>query len=207
MAEQAKRAPKRAADAVVAGAARDIPGGAEGGETGSRWLAAEAIGVELRLMDQRRRFDRLLGRQWREALERTERRLVRAAGPLDARRASSLPIPPALLPPSRRIRRVPARVVRPLCDLSPIPGRLLGARDRHVRGRRGLALLLPRERDRRDCRRLRLRQRLLSSAAETVGQRFRERARRETIGIRPTTLRTSGTCAALAGPAQVRGRS
>lgn len=55
-------------------------------------LAAEAIGVEPRLMDQRRRFDRLLDRQWREALERAGRRLAGAAGPLDAGHASSLPM-------------------------------------------------------------------------------------------------------------------
>ena len=92
MAEQAKCAPKKAPRMRVAGAARDIPGGA--GETGNRRLADEASGVEPRLMDQRRRFDRLLDRQWREVLERAERRLAGAAGPLDARRAPSLPILP-----------------------------------------------------------------------------------------------------------------
>src|SRR4051794_39441041 len=36
------------------------------GQTGNRSLAAEAIGVEPRLMDQRRAFDPLLDRDWRE---------------------------------------------------------------------------------------------------------------------------------------------
>ncbi len=53
------------------------------GQTGNRRLAAEAIGVEPRLMDQRREFDALLDRQWREALEQAERRLSGASGPLD----------------------------------------------------------------------------------------------------------------------------
>lgn len=38
------------------------------GQTANRRLAAEAIGVDPRLMDQRREFDPLLDRQWREAL-------------------------------------------------------------------------------------------------------------------------------------------
>jgi hypothetical protein len=53
------------------------------GQTGNRKLAAEAIGVEPRLMDQRREFDPLLDRQWREALEQAQRRLAGASGPLD----------------------------------------------------------------------------------------------------------------------------
>lgn len=57
------------------------------GETGNRRIAAEAIGVEPRLMDQRRRFDPWLDRQWGEALARAERRLAGASGPLDTGRA------------------------------------------------------------------------------------------------------------------------
>jgi hypothetical protein len=53
------------------------------GQTGNRSLAAEAIGVEPRLMDQRREFDPLLDRQWREAMEQAQRRLAGASGPLD----------------------------------------------------------------------------------------------------------------------------
>lgn len=53
------------------------------GQTGNRRLAAEAIGVEARLMDQRREFDPLLDREWRAALEQAERRLAGASGPLD----------------------------------------------------------------------------------------------------------------------------
>lgn len=53
------------------------------GQTGNRRLAAEAIGVEPRLMDQRREFDPLLDRQWKEALDQAERRLSGASGPLD----------------------------------------------------------------------------------------------------------------------------
>lgn len=53
------------------------------GQTGNRRLAAEAIGVEPRLMDQRREFDPLLDRQWKEAIEQSERRLSGASGPLD----------------------------------------------------------------------------------------------------------------------------
>lgn len=53
------------------------------GQTGNRRAAAEAIGVEPRLMDQRRRFDKLLDRQWREALEQSQRRLEGTEGPFD----------------------------------------------------------------------------------------------------------------------------
>jgi hypothetical protein len=53
------------------------------GQTGNRRLAAEAIGVEPRLMDQRRRFDPLLDRQWQEATAQADRRLAGASGPLD----------------------------------------------------------------------------------------------------------------------------
>jgi hypothetical protein len=54
------------------------------GQTGNRGYAAEAIGVEPRLMDQRREFDPLLDRQWEEALDQADRRLAGAKGPLDA---------------------------------------------------------------------------------------------------------------------------
>jgi hypothetical protein len=53
------------------------------GQTGNRSLAAEAIGVDGRLMDQRREFDPLLDKQWREAMEQAQRRLAGASGPLD----------------------------------------------------------------------------------------------------------------------------
>jgi hypothetical protein len=53
------------------------------GQTGNRSAAAAAIGVEPRLMDQRRRFDPLLDRQWDEAIEQSQRRLAGANGPLD----------------------------------------------------------------------------------------------------------------------------
>jgi hypothetical protein len=53
------------------------------GQTRNRRLAAEAIGVEPRLMDQRREFDPLLDRQWREAVAQADRRLAGASGPLD----------------------------------------------------------------------------------------------------------------------------
>jgi len=54
------------------------------GQTGNRSHAAQAIGVEPRLMDQRREFDPLLDRQWKAALEQSERRLAGASGPLDS---------------------------------------------------------------------------------------------------------------------------
>src|SRR5687768_12731966 len=103
-AEQEGRAPKKAPRMRLAREQRDTFLEVLG-ETGNRRLAAEAIGVEPRLMDQRRRFDRLLDRQWREALERAERRLAGASEPLDARRESSLPILP---PCARRAVETPA---------------------------------------------------------------------------------------------------
>lgn len=53
------------------------------GQTGNRRAAALAIGVEPRLMDQRRRFDAVLDRQWEQALDQAHRRLAGAAGPFD----------------------------------------------------------------------------------------------------------------------------
>jgi hypothetical protein len=53
------------------------------GQTGNRTLAAEAIGMDPRGMDQRREFDPLLDRQWIEAVEQADRRLAGANGPLD----------------------------------------------------------------------------------------------------------------------------
>src|SRR3954452_1478953 len=53
------------------------------GQTGNRSLAAEAIGMDSRGMDQRREFDPLLDREWREAVEQADRRLAGASGPLD----------------------------------------------------------------------------------------------------------------------------
>ncbi|WP_166041022.1 hypothetical protein [Sphingosinicella sp. YJ22] len=85
MAEQAKRAPEKAPRMRLSQERRERFLEVLG-ETGNRRLAAEAIGVEPRLMDQRRRFDPLLDRQWREALGRAERRLAGAAGPLDTGR-------------------------------------------------------------------------------------------------------------------------
>ncbi|HEX2763475.1 MAG TPA: hypothetical protein VHM92_06470 [Allosphingosinicella sp.] len=49
-------------------------------QTGNRGLAADAIGVEPRLMDQRRGYDPLLDRQWREAGAAAERRLAGIEG-------------------------------------------------------------------------------------------------------------------------------
>jgi hypothetical protein len=46
-------------------------------------MAAEAIGFEPRLMDQRRRYDALLDRQWIEALDEADRRLSGVEGPYD----------------------------------------------------------------------------------------------------------------------------
>ena len=82
MAEQAKQAPRTRLSQEQRERFLEVLG-----ETGNRRLAAEAIGVEPRNMDQRRRFDRLLDRQWREGLERAERRLAGASGPLDTGRA------------------------------------------------------------------------------------------------------------------------
>ncbi len=53
------------------------------GQTGNRRFAAEAIGVDPRLMDQRRRFDKVLDRQWEAALDQAHRRLSGADGPFD----------------------------------------------------------------------------------------------------------------------------
>lgn len=53
------------------------------GQTGNRLYAAEAIGADPRSMDQRRKFDPLLDRQWEEALQQADRRLAGASGPLD----------------------------------------------------------------------------------------------------------------------------
>ena len=55
-------------------------------QTGNRRMAAEAIGFEPRLMDQRRRYDRLLDRQWTEALRQADRRLAGIDGPFDQER-------------------------------------------------------------------------------------------------------------------------
>lgn len=52
-------------------------------QTGNRRMAAEAIGFDPRLMDQRRRYDKLLDRQWIEALEQADRRLAGVEGPYD----------------------------------------------------------------------------------------------------------------------------
>lgn len=53
------------------------------GQTGNRDHAAGAIGVEPRLMDQRRRFDKLLDAGWEAALDQAHRRLSGAHGPFD----------------------------------------------------------------------------------------------------------------------------
>lgn len=52
-------------------------------ETGNRRFAAEAIGEEPRLMDQRRAFDPELDREWEAAVEEADRRLSGAARPFD----------------------------------------------------------------------------------------------------------------------------
>jgi hypothetical protein len=52
-------------------------------QTGNRQFAAQAIGVEPRLMDQRREFDPALDAAWEEALDQADRRLEGAKGPLD----------------------------------------------------------------------------------------------------------------------------
>lgn len=53
------------------------------GQTGNRRMAAEAIGFEPRLMDQRRQYDALLDREWIEMLEQADRRLAGIEGPYD----------------------------------------------------------------------------------------------------------------------------
>jgi len=52
-------------------------------ETGNRKAAAAAIGVEPRLMDQRREHDPELDRDWEEAAEAAHRELSGATGPFD----------------------------------------------------------------------------------------------------------------------------
>jgi hypothetical protein len=52
-------------------------------ETGNRSAAAAAIGVEARLMDQRREHDAELDRAWEAAAEDAHRRLSGATGPFD----------------------------------------------------------------------------------------------------------------------------
>jgi hypothetical protein len=52
-------------------------------ETGNRKAAAGAIGVEARLMDQRRAHDAELDRDWEEAAEAAHRRFAKATGPFD----------------------------------------------------------------------------------------------------------------------------
>jgi hypothetical protein len=51
--------------------------------TGNRRLAAEAIGFEPRSMDQRRRYDKGLDREWIGALDQADRRLAGIDGPYD----------------------------------------------------------------------------------------------------------------------------
>jgi hypothetical protein len=53
-------------------------------DTGNRKAAAEAIGVEPRLMDQRREHDPELDREWEAAAEEAHRRLSAANGPFDS---------------------------------------------------------------------------------------------------------------------------
>jgi len=53
------------------------------GQTGNRAYAARAIGVEPRMMDQRREFDKLLDEGWEAALDQAHRRLAGANGPFD----------------------------------------------------------------------------------------------------------------------------
>ena len=50
-------------------------------ETGNRRAAAQAIGVEPRLMDQRREHDRELDSEWEAAADEAHRRLAEADGP------------------------------------------------------------------------------------------------------------------------------
>lgn len=53
------------------------------GQTGNRRMAAEAVGFEPRLMDQRRGYDAMLDRQWIEALDQADRRLAGIERPYD----------------------------------------------------------------------------------------------------------------------------
>ncbi|MFL6846593.1 MAG: hypothetical protein ACJ8ER_17140 [Allosphingosinicella sp.] len=59
-------------------------------ETGNRKAAAAAIGVEPRLMDQRREHDPELDREWEEAVEAANRGLAQAQGPFDCPQDSGL---------------------------------------------------------------------------------------------------------------------
>lgn len=52
-------------------------------ETGNRGLAAKAIGIEPRLMDQRRGHDADLDQEWEEAAEEAHRRLLALDGPFE----------------------------------------------------------------------------------------------------------------------------
>lgn len=53
------------------------------GQTGNRTTAAAAIGVDPRLMDQRRRFDPRLDSDWKATQAQADRRLSGADGPFD----------------------------------------------------------------------------------------------------------------------------
>lgn len=57
-------------------------------ETGNRKAAAAAIGVDPRLMDQRREFDPELHRDWEAAVEEAHRGLSGATGPFDCPQTS-----------------------------------------------------------------------------------------------------------------------
>jgi hypothetical protein len=59
-------------------------------ETGNRKAAAAAIGVDPRLMDQRREFDPDLDRDWDAAVEEAHRGLSGATGPFDCPQAGRL---------------------------------------------------------------------------------------------------------------------
>jgi hypothetical protein len=59
-------------------------------ETGNRTAAAAAIGVEPRLMDQRREHDAELDRDWTDAEEEAHRGLSEAKGPFDCRPVGKL---------------------------------------------------------------------------------------------------------------------
>ena len=78
MAEKRERAPKTRLSAEKRERFLEVLG-----QTGNRKTAADAIGVDARLMDQRREFDPLLNREWEEALAQADRRLAGSAGPLD----------------------------------------------------------------------------------------------------------------------------
>ncbi|HVQ09491.1 MAG TPA: hypothetical protein VMS43_13755 [Allosphingosinicella sp.] len=59
-------------------------------ETGNRRAAAAAIGVEARLMDQRREHDPELDRDWRAALDEAHLGLALAKGPFDCPQGKAL---------------------------------------------------------------------------------------------------------------------